>query len=68
MKLFGRTGGYWLFWTGFIYFILGMVDIFVLKEQDYTVPLQILWILVMAAPLVIKPLARWLNMKTFWEI
>ena len=28
MKLFGRTGGYYIFWTGFVYFWLGMFDIY----------------------------------------
>ncbi len=66
MKIFGRTGGYYLFWSGFIYLTIGMVDVFWL-EEDYTIPIQIAWIIVMVLPLVYKPLARWLNMRTIWE-
>lgn len=66
MKLFGRTGGYYLFWTGFVYFFTGMFNIFVYKftRVEY---IQAVWILVMMLPLVFGPLARYFNMKTIWE-
>lgn len=66
MKLFTRSGGCWIFWTTVVYFIIGMVDLFLLDEDLYPTA-QIIWLMVMWAPLVIKPLARWLNMKTLWE-
>ncbi len=67
MKMFGRSGGYWLFWTSAVYFVVGMVDVFYL-ENDYTIPIQLFWLTCLALPLVVKPLARWLNMRTFWEL
>lgn len=67
MKLFGRTGGYYLFWTGVVYFFIGMFNIFVyeLIRSEF---IQLAWILVLMLPLIIKPLARWFNMKTIWEM
>jgi len=62
MKLFERTGGYWLFWWCTIYFIVGMVDLFVLKT-DLFPWIQLVWVCIIALPLVCNPLARWLNMK-----
>ena len=66
MKLFGRTGGYWLFWTTFIYFWVGMFDIFVYNFTR-TEFIQVAWIIIMSLPLYIKPLARYFNMKCVWE-
>lgn len=66
MNLFGRTGGYWMFWTGFVYFWLGIFDIIVYNAV-HTVAIQLVWLLFLCMPLVIKPLARFLNMKTLWE-
>ena len=66
MELFGRTGGYWLFWTTFIYFWVGMFDIFVYNFTR-TEFIQVAWIIVMSLPLYIKPLARYFNMKCVWE-
>jgi hypothetical protein len=65
MKLFGRTSGYYLFWTGFIYFCIGMLNI----KYEFTSPefIQIVWIVVMALPLTVKPIADYFNMKRFWE-
>jgi len=67
MKWFGRTGGYYMFWTGFVYFFTGMFNIFVYEftKVEY---IQVVWILVLMLPLCVKPVARWLNMRTFWEI
>ncbi len=67
MKLFGRSGGYWLFWTSAIYFVVGMLDVFYFTD-DYSIPLQLFWLACLTLPLVVKPLARWLNMRTIWEI
>jgi len=62
MKLFERTGGYWLFWWSAVYFVIGMIDLFVLKTDLFPLT-QIAWLCIIALPLVCNPLARWLNMK-----
>jgi hypothetical protein len=64
--LWQPTGGYYLFWTGFVYFWVGMYSVFI--EQFASIELiQIAWIVIMALPLVFKPLAKRLNMRTVWE-
>jgi hypothetical protein len=62
MKMFERTGGCWLFWWSAVYFVIGMIDLFVLKTDLFPLT-QILWLCIIALPLVCNPLARWLNMK-----
>ena len=62
MKWFERSGGYWLFWWSAVYFIIGMLDLFVLKTDLFPLT-QIAWLCIIALPLVYNPLARWLNMK-----
>ena len=62
MKWFERTGGYWLFWWSAVYFVIGMLDLFVLKTDLFPLT-QIAWLCIIALPLVCNPLARWLNMK-----
>ena len=62
MKLFERTGGYWLFWWSAVYFIIGMIDVFALKT-DWFPWVQLAWLCIIALPLFCNPLARWLNMK-----
>lgn len=66
MKLFGRTGGHYLFWTGAIYFAVGMYCVFV----NNFVPVwlaQIMWISFMILPFAIPPFGRWLNMSIDWD-
>ena len=62
MKLFARTGGHWLFWSGFIYLSLTAVVAFS-PYSDYTMLVQLVWLVMVALPLVCNPLARWLNMR-----
>jgi hypothetical protein len=62
MKLFERSGGCWLFWWSAVYFVIGMLDLFVLKRDLFPLT-QIAWLCIIALPLVCNPLARWLNMK-----
>jgi hypothetical protein len=62
MKLFARSGGYWLFWWSAVYFVIGMLDLFVLKTDLFPLT-QLAWLCIIALPLVCNPLARWLNMK-----
>ena len=65
MKLFGRTGGYWLFWTTFIYFWVGMFDIFV---YHFTEPemIQMVWVLVLMIQ-VLFPIGRIVRGSPFWR-
>ena len=62
MKLFGRTGGHWLFWCGFIYLFGGMAVAFSSYRQ-YTILVEMVWLVSISLPLLCNPLARWLNMK-----
>lgn len=63
MKLFERSGGYYLFWTGAIYLLFGLS----LVGTDYTVFAGPVWILVLALPFAIPPFGRWLNMDITWD-
>jgi hypothetical protein len=56
-----------MFWTGFIYFVVGMA-LLMLDMRDWLVYNQLGWIAVLCLPLVIKPLAKFFNMRTIWEI
>jgi hypothetical protein len=62
MKLFERSGGLWIFGWSIVYFITGMIDLFVFKT-DWFPWVQVGWLFIIALPLVCNPLARWLNMK-----
>lgn len=66
MKLFGRSGGYWLFWVSMVYLVIGLISI------TYAFPfLELLppvYIVVLSLPLWVKPLAAWLNMLCIWEM
>lgn len=65
MKLFGRTGGYYLFWSSFIYLIVGFLNIaYKFTESEY---IQIAWIILLILPLTVKPIADYFNMRRFWE-
>ena len=63
MKLFGRSGGYYLFWTGAVYLLFGLS----LIGTDYTVLAGPIWILVLTLPFAIPPFGRWLNMDITWD-
>jgi hypothetical protein len=62
MKLFERTGGYWLFWWSAVYFVFGMLSLFLFKIDWFPLT-QLVWLCIIILPLVCNPLARWLNMK-----
>jgi hypothetical protein len=62
MKLFARSGGHWLFWSGFIYLSLTAV-VALSPYRDYTMLVELVWLVMVALPLICNPLARWLNMK-----
>ncbi len=66
MKLFGRTGGYWLFWVSAIYLTIGFINLWVYRfaEPEH---IQLGYVIVLAFPLFNKRLATWLNMKPLWQ-
>ena len=61
MKLFGRSSGYYLFWTGFVYFWVGMYFAF----THYALPelATLGFVLVLSVPLWCPPVARYFNME-----
>ena len=62
MKLFGRSSGYYLFWSGFIYFVVGVTCAVWFKE----IPLHFVtmcWLTVLMLPLVVRPVGRYFNMS-----
>jgi len=66
MKLFGRTGGYYLFWTGFVYFWIGMYLAF--THAAFPEIATALWICVLALPFVIPPIGRYFNLDVRWDM
>ena len=67
MKLFGRTGGYWLFWVSAVYVLAGAVD-FHFAWPVRLEFVQLAYVLAISLPLWIPPMARYLHMKCIWEI
>lgn len=66
MKLFGRTGGYWMFWTGAIYLGMGLPVALYYKDVRPEL-IQLAWIIVLSMPFWWPPLGRWLNMDITWD-
>jgi hypothetical protein len=60
MKLFGRTSGYYLFWTGFVYFWVGMYLAFTHAARPEIATLG--FTLALSVPLWCPPVARYFNM------
>ena len=56
------SGGYWLFYWSAIYLAVGMYSIFIEKIAPFEL-IQVVWLCIIALPLVCNPLARRLNMK-----
>jgi hypothetical protein len=65
MKLFGRTGGYYLFWSGFAYFVASIICITWFKEIEPQF-VTLAWIIVMMLPLVVPQIGRYFNMQPFF--
>lgn len=63
--LWQRSSGYWLFWTSAVYFGVGIHSIFFNPGMS-VIDAQIVWLVVLAMPLYIPPLARYLNMTPLW--
>ncbi len=61
MKLFGRSSGYYLFWTGFIYFWIGMYLAFTQAARPEIATLG--FVLALSVPLWCPPVARYFNME-----
>ena len=62
MRLFGRSGGYYLFWCSFIYLVVGLTCAVYYKaiQPEYV---QMVWLAAMATPLLVPPVARYFNME-----
>ena len=65
MKLFGRTGGYYLFWSGFAYFVASIICITWFKDVPPHV-VTATWILVLMLPLLVPPIGNYFNMDSFF--
>jgi hypothetical protein len=66
MKLFGRTGGYYMFWISALYLAVGMYCVFVNKFVPDWVA-QVTWLALLVLPFAIPPFGRWLNMSMPWD-
>lgn len=66
MKLFGRTGGHYLFWSGAVYLTVGLTCAFYFKEFPKEI-IQIAWISVLALPFTYPPLGRYFNLDIEWD-
>lgn len=64
--LFGRTGGHWLFWSSAIYMVIGVYCALYYRDIP-AAAVQLPWLFVIAGPLLIPPLGRWLNMSIDWD-
>jgi len=62
MKLFGRSGGYYLFWCSFVYLVVGLTCAVYYKavQPEYV---QMVWLVAMATPLLVPPVARYFHME-----
>ena len=58
--------GQYLFYTGLVYFIAGMINIFVYKFVFDTVVLQLIWILVLCLP-VFLPIGGIVRGAPLWR-
>jgi hypothetical protein len=62
MKWFGRSPGYWLFWTGAIYFIISIAHLTWFKDSIPQGTITLAWLIFLSLPLFIPSLRRYLNM------
>ena len=61
MKIFGRTSGYYLFWTGFVYFWVG---VYLAVTHTATIEYATLgFVLALSVPLWCPPVACYFNME-----
>jgi hypothetical protein len=66
MTLFGRSSGYYLFWTGVVYLTTG-ISLSLSQYSEYTTFMAPVWILVLMLPFAIPSFGRWLNMDITWD-
>ena len=66
MKLFGRTGGYYLFWASAVYLLVGLPCVLYYKEIPSQL-LQIIWLAALALPFTYPPLGRYFNLDVTWD-
>lgn len=66
IKLFYRSGGYWLFWISAIYVVAGFIAVFGF-HYPHLEYIQMAYVLAISLPLYVKPIARFLNMKCIYE-
>ena len=64
--LFGRTGGYYLFWSSAIYLVVGLTCALYYKEIR-TEFIQMVWISVLALPFAVPPVGRYFNLDVTWD-
>ena len=64
--LFGRTGGYYLFWSSAIYLVIGLYCALYYKEIR-TEFIQMVWISVLALPFAVPPIGRYFNLDVTWD-
>ena len=64
--LFGRTGGYYLFWCSAIYLVVGLTCALYYKEIR-TEFIQMVWICVLALPFAVPPVGRYFNLDVTWD-
>ena len=61
MKLVGRSSGYYLFWTGFVYFVVGIIcAVTQVFPSEY---ITLGFLLILSVPLWCPPVARYFNME-----
>lgn len=66
MQWFGRTGGYYLFWTGAVYVVTGITCAFYFKAVE-PVYVQAVWMLVLGLPFAFPPVGRYFNLDVEWD-
>ena len=59
------SSGQYLFYTGLVYFILGMLDLFWYRFAEPEV-LQAVWVVVLALPLLV-PMQRIVRIDPLWK-
>ncbi len=65
MKLFGRTGGYWIFYISAAYFVCGMWSIYKGVDLTWLPPLYIMFL---SMPFWFPPLGRAINLSVDWDL
>ena len=66
MKIFGRTGGYYLFWASAVYLVVGLYCALYYKDFSAQI-IQIIWLAALALPFTYPPLGRYFNLDVTWD-